>query len=205
MKIVLAEDHLVFRDSFRIALATSTPFRVIGEASSARETYRLLEALRPDALVLDLMLEDTDGIAVAAELQRRKIGVRTLILARIAHPVFVEDAFRAGVLGYALKDDPFVEICGAIEHVLRGEPYQSPRLARAASRDPNLRLELLSRREREVFGRLLDGKSTKAIAAALCVSERTVQAHRLSINRKLGVRSVAQLAAAAASAGLIQV
>src|SRR4051812_11394674 len=108
-RVILLDDHSVFLESFKIALASDAAFWVVGEASSARAVYSQLEALKPDLLVADLMLKDTDGIAVARECKRRRIQARILILTMHSNSVFVKDAFDAGIRGYALKDQALSE------------------------------------------------------------------------------------------------
>src|SRR4051794_34450569 len=116
-RVILLDDHTVFLESFKIALAHDTSFRVVGEAASARLAYAQLEEQKPDLLVADLMLKDTDGIAVARECKRRRIPCRVMILTMHSNSVFVKDAFDAGVRGYALKDQPLSEILNAMHLV----------------------------------------------------------------------------------------
>lgn len=205
MNIVLVEDHVLFRDSLRIALGLEK-IGVAGQASTAREAYGVVAAARPDVLVVDMMLPDTDGVSVVRELRRRRISVPVLVMTRIVHPTFVRDAFSAGALGYASKDDSLAEIAGAIRVVARRERYVSPVVREAldsSDADGAVALDALSVREREVFCRIVEGLTAKEIARALCVSPKTVYTHRLQINRKLGVHSPAQLARLAARQGLV--
>src|SRR5262245_55703100 len=194
MNLLLVEDHLAFRQSLRIALDVDPErrFTVVGEVDSAREAWELIERLKPDVVLADMMLKDTDGVALLRELGRRGVRARVLMLARMSHPAFVQEAFQAGATGYSLKDDPLQEIITAIERVARGEVYVSPRVnitpAGPESTSPASVLGRLSAREREVFSRLIEGMSAKEIATALCISVRTVHSHRLRINRVLGVR-----------------
>lgn len=204
MDLVLVEDHLAYRQSFRIALSTLTEYNVVGEASSAREGCRLIERRKPDLAIVDFILGDSDGVSLARELKRRRNRTPILMLGRVPHPLFVRDAFRAGVRGYALKNEPLGQVIQAIERVRAGEVYISPQIQTLLDVDEQGRgLEQLSRREREVLCLLVDGRSSKEIARALCVSVRTVDAHRLHINRKLSVRSPAQLARYVADVGLV--
>ncbi len=202
--LVLVEDHLAYRQSLRIALSTLTDYRVIGEASGAREGCLLIEARRPDLALVDFILGDSDGVSLTRELRRRRNRTPILMLGREPHPVFVRDAFKAGVRGYALKNEPLSQIIEAIEQVRAGGVYLSPTLGthlEAGKVDRGL--DQLSRREREVLCMLIDGRSSKEIARSLCVSVRTVDAHRLHINRKLDVRSPAQLARFVADEGMV--
>jgi two-component system, NarL family, nitrate/nitrite response regulator NarL len=203
--LVLVEDHLAYRQSFRIALSTLTAYRIVGEAGGAREGCQVIEKRKPDLAVVDFLLGDSDGVSLVRELRRRRNRTPVLMLGRIPHPLFVRDAFKAGIRGYALKSEPLASVIEAIERVRAGEVYVSPQLRLDLQREepPGRGLDQLSRREREVLCLLVDGRSSKEIARALCVSVRTVDAHRLHINRKLAVRSPAQLARYVADVGLI--
>jgi DNA-binding NarL/FixJ family response regulator len=212
MRVILVDDHQAFRDSFKIALWHEASISVVGEASSARDVYPLVEQHKPDLLVADLMLKDTDGVSVARELARRGLPVRTMILTVHANALFVRDAFEAGVQGYALKEQPLSEIIAAMKMAVGGDRYLSPRLgpipiprARATSseRAAYAGLDQLSRREREIFGRIIQGLSSREIASSLCISLKTVETHRSHINRKLGVHSPAELIRLAALKGLL--
>jgi len=202
--LVLIEDHLAYRQSFRIAITTLTEFRIVGEASGTRDGCQLIESQRPDLAIVDFMLGDGDGVSLARELKRRRNRTPILMLGRLPHPLFARDAFRAGIRGYALKNEPLPDVIRAIERVGRGDIYISPMLEpHLQDDDGSPGLEQLSRREREVLCLLVDGRSSKEIARSLCISARTVDAHRLHINRKLNVRSPAQLARFAADRGFV--
>jgi DNA-binding NarL/FixJ family response regulator len=205
MRIVLVEDHLAYRDSFRLALTTNSDFTVVGEADRARDAYAVIETTTPDLVVSDFMLPDTDGVSLARELRRRRVKVRIMILGRLGHPLFVRDALRAGITGFALKREPLQDVIAAMRRVAAGETYLSPLIQERISRDGGQEstLEKLSSREREIFCLLLEGLATKEIAKLLYLSPKTVDAHRLHINRKLGVRSPAELARLVADQGLI--
>jgi len=207
MRVVLVEDHLAYRESFRLALAALTQFEVVGEAERARDAYAVIEQTRPDLVVIDFMLPDTDAVSLARELRRRRIDTRILILGRIGHPLFVRDAIRLGVGGFALKREPLPTIIEAMRKVAAGETYLSPGLLESMNNEtpgPDITsLDRLSAREREIFCLLVDGMTTKEIARALYLSPKTVDAHRLHINRKLGVRTPAELARLVADQGFL--
>ena len=211
MRIVLVDDHLAFRESLRIALWHEASISVVGEASAARQVYPLVQAEKPDLVVLDLMLKDTDGVSVARELARRGLATRIMILTMHANSLFVRDAFEAGVTAYALKEQPLSEIVEAIGLAARGERYLAPqlgtlpmpRLRGGGHENPPPGIDQLSRREREIFGRIIQGLSSRDIAQSLCISLKTVETHRSHINRKLGVHSPAELIRLAALKGLL--
>jgi two-component system response regulator NreC len=212
MRVVLLDDHQTFRESLRIALWHEASIKVVGESQSARQVVGILEAERPDLLVADLMLEDTDGISMVRDLTRRGMTTPVMILTAHSNTLFVRDAFEAGVLAYALKEQPLTEIVAAMRKAAAGERYLAPKLgpvptlrARATqdSRDPAAGIDQLSRREREIFCLIIQGTSSRDIAQSLCISLKTVETHRSHINRKLGVHSPAELIRLAALKGLL--
>jgi DNA-binding NarL/FixJ family response regulator len=211
MRLVLLDDHQLFLDSFKLALSQNPQFEVVGQATDARQAYPLVEKTRPDLLVSDLMLHDTDGVSVARELKRRSLSTPLMILTMHSSRAFVREALQAGVRGYALKDQPLSEIMDALlvagggrSYVAPtlGEPFEDDATAGSASDDEGI-LGRLSRREREVFCRIIDGQASREIARTLSISLKTVETHRAQINRKLGAHSPADLIRVAALAGLL--
>jgi two-component system response regulator NreC len=217
MRVTLLDDHQTFRESLRIALWHEASIKVVGESESARKVVSILETERPDLLVADLMLEDTDGISMARDLGRRGIATPVMILTAHSNALFVRDAFDAGVQGYALKEQPLTEIVEAMRKSAAGERYLSPRLGSLPSPRPRAPqsstgsgtegvaagIDQLSRREREIFCLIIQGTSSRDIAQSLCISLKTVETHRSHINRKLGVHSPAELIRLAALKGLL--
>jgi two-component system, NarL family, nitrate/nitrite response regulator NarL len=212
MRVILVDDHRTFRESFRIALWHEAAIEVVGEAGMAREVYALAESEKPDLIVADLMLQDTDGVSLARELNRRGVTSRIMLLTMHTNALFVRDAFAEGVLGYALKEQPLADIIAAMKVVATGERYLAPVLGAvplprvrnlSAEQAPSAGLDQLSRREREIFGRIIQGLSSRDIAESLCISLKTVETHRSHINRKLGVHSPAELIRLAALKGLL--
>jgi DNA-binding NarL/FixJ family response regulator len=211
-KVILVDDHHVFRAGLRAILASEADISVVGEASEARQAYSLLDSAQPDLVVLDLTLPDGDGVAATREIIRREPRARVLILTMQTNELFVSRAMAAGASGFAIKSQGPEEILQAIRAVASGEKYLSPQFADRisstngrpvrdqASADP---LEPLSRREREVCDLVLRGLSNQGIADALCISIKTVETHRARINQKLGVHSTGQLIRLAALQGLI--
>jgi DNA-binding NarL/FixJ family response regulator len=212
MRVILVDEHRAFRDSFRIALLQEVAVTVVGESDSARQLYSLVETEKPDLVISELMLADTDSISAARELHRRRLSTRLMLLTMYNNPLFVSDALDAGIAGYVLKDQPLAEVISAVRAVAAGETYVSPALAKDLPLGDRKQkggnggaagLNRLSHREREVFCRISQGHSSQAIADALCISVKTVETHRTHINRKLGVRSPVELIRLAALQGLL--
>jgi DNA-binding NarL/FixJ family response regulator len=177
---------------------------------SARQAIPLLETQRPDLVLMDVTLEDSDGISLAWEVRRRKLPAPILMLTMHTSGLTVREALDAGVRGYATKNQPLDEIVQAIEACIAGQRYISsavgeiPAEGRPVEGDlPGSMTSRLSRREREIFSYVIRGKSSEAIADGLCISLKTVETHRAHINRKLGVHSPSQLIRLAALRGLL--
>jgi DNA-binding NarL/FixJ family response regulator len=204
--IVLVEDNLAYRESFRLAIESLSQFVVVGEAGAAREAFPLIAEKSPDLAVVDFLLPDANGISLARELRRRRLRTKILVLGRMALPGFVGDAIKSGIDGFALKQEPLEVIIEAMSRVLEGERHLSPRLQQelhALLVDRVPASASLSAREREILFLLIEGMSSKEIAKAVSLSAKTVDAHRLRINRKLGIGSPADLARLLADHDLI--
>jgi two-component system response regulator NreC len=184
---------------------------VVGEAATGAEAIALAASLRPDVAVLDVSLPGDSGIRVAAELRRITPETHVLILSMHDNTEYVLESLRAGVHGYLLKDAAATELRGAIRAVRRGESFFSPAIARPLGAvlrgDPEAArgsaLAQLSSRERQVLVGIAQGRTNREIALELGISHRTVETHRESLMRKLGVRTVAGLTRLALEAGLI--
>jgi DNA-binding NarL/FixJ family response regulator len=189
-------------------LRLSAAHWVVGEAGAAREAVDVIAQHRPSVVVTEFALPDSNAIALAQELRRRKLATRLVIVAGAVHPRFVRDAHRLGIKGLALKRQPVADIVQAIDRVSRGEAYLCPELIRDDERwNDKLYPELatLTAREREVLLLLLEGRSSKEIGQRLFLSPKTIDAHRLHINRKFRTRSLPGLMRFAADSGLLAV
>jgi DNA-binding NarL/FixJ family response regulator len=204
LSIALVDDHPVFRSGLRALLEPHQDIRVVLELENARLAALAAVETALDLFVVDLRLPDRDGISLVHDLQRA--GRRSLILSMYDDPEHAARALEAGASGYAIKRDPPERILEAIRTVGAGGTWLAPSLSQrfASDTDPAKAAGLasLSRREREVFDLVVRGMSGRAIAQTLFISPKTVESHRYKINRKLGVRSVAQLVRFAALNGI---
>jgi two-component system response regulator NreC len=211
IRIFILDDHELFRTALRLLLTAHAGLEVVGDAASAREALDKLARCACDVLLVDVTLEDTNGIAFARELKRLRRDEAILFLSMHAEPDVVTDAFSAGATGYALKSQSERELVDAIGVVARRErylaPQLSPRLAArgdvSAAHSQGGLLGLLSPREREIFDLLIRGVGNDAIAQRLFISVKTVETHRTRIMRKLGVHSLGELIRLAARRGLL--
>jgi len=208
MRVMLVEDHVVFRTALRELFATREPsFEVVAEAATAQDAWRLADQQRPDVTIMDVFLRGESGISATRELCRRQRGARVVILSAIDNPSFVREAFAAGARGYALKEQTADEIIGAVRIVAGGARYLPARFDPELLGDgkttpqPEGLFGQLSAREREIFDLVVAGHGNQRIASELFISVKTVETHRARINRKLGVHSGVELVRFAALHG----
>jgi DNA-binding NarL/FixJ family response regulator len=210
LRLLLVDDHQVFRDGFRALLATQTDLSIVGEASDARQAFALAETAHPDVVVLDVSLPGMDGVAAVREISRRKPAARLMMLSMHDRDDDVARAMAAGARGYAFKSQPAAEVLDAIRAVGRGDRYLPPRVSgfvvdeivRENGTGNGDSLGVLSKREREVFALLVRGLGNDGVARQLCISVKTVETHRARILKKLRVHSIADLVRFAARRGL---
>ncbi|HEX2220207.1 MAG TPA: response regulator transcription factor [Gemmatimonadales bacterium] len=211
IRVLVVDDHAIVRTGIRHVLESEPGFVVVAEASTGAEALELAESLRPDVAVLDISMPGESGLRVAAELRRRSPQTRALILSMHDNTEYVLESLRAGAQGYLLKDSAATELRGAVRAVRRGESYFSPaiagRLSAVVRGDPAeaaaRSLTQLTGRERQVLVGVAQGHTNREIALQLGISHRTVESHRESLMRKLGVRTVAGLTRVALEAGLV--
>jgi DNA-binding NarL/FixJ family response regulator len=202
IRVVLVDDHPLFREGVRHALERSGGIQVVGEASSAREAYAMVPQLRPDVVVLDIGLPGMSGVSAVRELRRLDAEQRILMLTVHSDGQFADQAFAAGAMGFATKAQPSIDIVDALVKVSKGERYMSPAITGGNRADTKATtaetpipqpLAPLSNRERDVFDLLARGYSNSKIAAELFISAKTVETHRAHIFRKLRVHSIVEL------------
>lgn len=205
LRIALVDDHQLFRQGLAAIIGTQPDMSVVAEAGDARDVYSTLEEAPPDIAVVDLSLRGSSGIAVTREILRRCPSTRVLVLTMHTTEDFAVQAFAAGAAGYALKDQDASQVLEAIRVVASGQRYLAPSLSSHVleRQRPNGPLAQLSPREREVFDLIVQSRTNRDIATYLCISIKTVETHRSSINRKLGAHSTADLVRIAARHGLI--
>lgn len=209
--IMLAEDHHVVRKGLLALLEAEPDFRVVGEASDGLEAVGMAERLRPQVLVLDLMLPGINGLEVTRRVIRRVAQTRALVLSMYANESYVLEALRNGASGYVLKDASATEFLYAIREVAAGRRYLSSALSERAielylDRSEPIavdRYEALTAREREVLQMAAQDIKNADIAARLCISIRTVETHRMNLMRKLDLHTQAELRKYALQRGLV--
>ncbi|RST56500.1 response regulator transcription factor [Variovorax sp. MHTC-1] len=192
VRLFLVDDHPLVRDGLRARLDPLPDIEIVGEAGSAAEALTLIERLQPDLVLADVGMKDMNGIELAALLQQRQPAVRVVMLSMYDNPEYVQQALQAGARGYVLKDAPAAEIVAAIDAVSAGGTFLSPAVSQRLFRNQAPK-PLLTPRESEILSALGRGESSKQIARELGLSVRTVEAHRQSIKRRLGIEGQAEL------------
>lgn len=209
MRLVLVDDHALFRTGVRRFLSETNGHEVVGEASTAQAAFGVIDAQAPDVVLMDMAMPEMDGVLATREIGRRAPRARVLIVSAYDHVNDVVDALHAGAAGYALKSDSPDTLIEAIRTVSGGQRYLAPSLApRLAAfngrrRRANDVLGLLSAREREVFDLASECVRARDMALALSIARKTVDTHLNRINRKLGLRNMAELVRLAARLGMV--
>lgn len=198
-KVLLVEDHPMFREHLAQLISRELGMSVCGEADNIQDALRLIEETQPDAAIVDITLRGSSGLELIKDCKARGIDLKVLVLSMHEEELYAERALRAGARGYISKGAASAEVVNAIRCVLRGEVYASGQItSRLLDRITGKPRELagmdsLADRELEVFCLLGRGKSTREIAAALHLGETTVETYRARIKDKLGLRSAAEL------------
>ncbi len=209
--ILLAEDHHVVRQAFKVLLEEDPDWLVVGEAANGLDTVALAEQLHPDILLVDLMMPGINGLEVTRQVSRLSPETRVVVLSMHSDEAYVLEALRNGAVGYVLKGSTAMELMQAMREVREGRRYLSPPLSERAlddyvkkARDTNVDpYETLTTRERELLHLVAEGNSSSEIAGRMSISQRTVETHRTNVNRKLGLRRQADFIRYALRRGIL--
>ena len=206
IRILIADDHAVVRQGLRMFLGRDPDLEVVGEAEDGAAAVRLARALRPDVVLMDLLMPVLDGIAATGTIRAELPDTEVLALTSVLERASVVGAVRAGAIGYLLKDTRAEELRRAIRAAAAGQVQLSPAasalLLREVREPARPVAEALTARETAVLGLLAAGRSNKEIARELHVVEDTVKTHVRHILAKLGVQSRTQAALYAVRTGL---
>jgi len=205
IRVLIVDDHSVVREGLRMFLVRDPDLEVVGEALDGAEALQQARQLRPDVVVMDLLMPVLDGIAATRAIRRELPETEVLALTSVLESASVVDAIRAGAIGYLLKDTQAAELRKAIKAAAAGQVQLSPQASAhllGAIRTPELP-EPLTPREMDVLRLLAQGQSNKEIARALDLVEETVKSHVRHILAKLGVQSRTQAVLAAIRLGIV--
>ena len=207
IRVLLADDHSVVRQGLRMLLSLDPELEVAGEAADGAEALRLARDLRPDVVLMDIMMPRMDGIAATTAIRQELPGIEVLALTSALDDETVVGAVRAGAIGYLLKNSEPADVIQAIKAAAAGQVQLSPeaatRLMRGVHSAPSTEGgEALTERETDVLRLLARGLANKEIARELQIGEKTVKTHVSNILMKLGVQSRTQAALQATRMGL---
>ncbi len=209
--IILADDHPVVRRGMQTLLESAADFSIVGVAADGLETIRLVERLKPDVLVLDLMMPGLSGLEALRIVHERSPKTRIVILSMYSSSAFVAQALQNGAIGYVLKGCSEESLVRAVREAAAGRRFLSPPVTEIAINayieqsktgrfDPH---DTLTPRQREVLQLVAEGKTNAEIAARLKISPRTVENHRAALVQRLGLQNHTELIRYAIRHGLI--
>jgi len=209
VRVLVVDDHAVVRSGIRLLVDQESDMESVGEAGSAREAIFEARSVKPDVILMDVVMPDGNGLEAIPTLLHENPETKILVLSMQDDPRYVREAFDAGAKGYVLKEAADVEVVAAVREVAKGGRYVHPELgarliaadaaaARKAEEDP------LSDREREVLRLLALGHTNQEIAQQLYISVRTAETHRAHIMQKLRLSSRAELVRYAIAQGLLE-
>ncbi|MEY3895977.1 MAG: hypothetical protein RLZZ214_1497 [Verrucomicrobiota bacterium] len=212
--VLLAEDHMIVREGFRMMLELDVDLKVVGEAQDGRQAVAMAEKLRPNVVLMDIAMPLLNGLEATRQLLKVLPGTKVLILSAYSDDAYVKDAINSGAMGFLLKQTSARDVCHAIREVHVGRNFFSASIAKRLARlnsHPQERASkflktaaLLTSRETEVLQLIAEGKANKETAAELSISIKTVEKHRGNLMEKLDIHDTAGLTRYAIAVGVIE-
>lgn len=205
IRLLIVDDHAVVRQGLKMFLGLDPDFEIVGEAVDGKKGLEMARQLKPDVVLMDLLMPVMDGVTAIGAIKHEMPDVEVIALTSVLEDSAVVNAIRAGAIGYLLKDTESDELIRAIKAAAEGQVQLSPKAAARLMREVRApeSPEVLTERETEVLRLLAVGKSNKEIAHTLSIGETTVKTHVSSILGKLNVSSRTQAALHAARIGLV--
>ncbi len=214
IKVLIADDHTILREGIRLLLGSQPDVEVVGEACDGRDAYFKVEELRPDVVLMDIAMPVLNGLEATQQIRRNFPDTKVLILTQHDNDEYVYRILQAGASGYVLKRVAGAELVSAIRGVDRGNAFLFPSMTRGFIDDYLKRAEAgqekasydgLTERERQILKMIADGCTNQQIADLLCLSVKTVQAHRGHLMEKLNMHDRTELVKYAIRKGIIKV
>lgn len=202
IRILLADDHTLFRQGVRTLLASETDMEVVGEAADGSAAAERAAELKPDVVLLDIGMPGPGSFETTRQIKRNRPETKVLFLTMYDDEDYLLEGMEVGANGYVLKDSPAIQLVAAVRDVYRGGSYLSPRMlsqlvndfrTRVKATDRTPRFASLTPREKEVLKMLAEGNSVKEVATQLNLSVKTVEAHKFNLMRKLDIHNKAHL------------
>jgi DNA-binding NarL/FixJ family response regulator len=214
IKLLLVDDHSVVRQGLRMLLSAEPDFEIVGEATSGRQAFQVVEQLAPDVIIMDLAMPLLNGMEATRQIASKFPASKVIALSSYQDTEHVRQALACGAAGYVLKNAAASDLVEAVREVNKGEAYFSPIVARRIQRmhtslgqtpeEPVTPPVELSRREAEVLQLIAEGFPNKLIADELQLSVKTVEKHRQSLMEKLNLHCIADLVRHAVAHGVIE-
>ena len=208
--LILADDHPIIRQGLRHLLQGEPEFLVLGEAGDGVEAIQLVDRLKPNILIVDMMMPGLNGLEVLRQVKKISPSTRTIVLSMQSADAYVVEALKNGAAGYVLKETGPSELVKAVHEVNLGNQFLSAKLSerfqnsgRAIQDTPPDPYETLTAREREIFQMTVEGRTSQEIGEKLMISPRTVEIHRSNLTTKLGIKNQADLIRFAIKRGII--
>ncbi|PIV24037.1 MAG: DNA-binding response regulator [Deltaproteobacteria bacterium CG_4_8_14_3_um_filter_45_9] len=214
IRVLLAEDHTIVRQGLFALLRSEPDIEVIGEASDGLEAIELAKKLLPDVVLMDIAMRNLNGIEATRKIKKLFPHMKVLVLTMYENEEWIFQILKAGASGYLIKDSAMTDLVSAIRTIHQGDSFLSPSISKKVIDEYIRKAEigekrgvddLLSSREREILKLIAEGQSVAQIASLLCISKKTVEAHKAHIMEKLNIHDKVGLIKYAIRTGLIKI
>ena len=210
--VLLTDDHTIVREGLRLLLQAADDIQVIGEAENGREAVQLTKTLKPDVVVLDVVMPTLNGLEALRQIVKEAPSTRVLILSSYSDDDRVLELIEEGATGYLVKQTAGNDLLRAIREASKGNAYFSPSISRrlleqcrdSLSGEVHRRRSILTPREAEVLQLIAEGHPNKQIADQLSISIKTVEKHRQQVMNKLNIHDIAGLTRYAVAKGIVE-
>jgi DNA-binding NarL/FixJ family response regulator len=215
LKVLLVDDHRLIRKAISALLSNEDEIHTVWEASNSTECFQLMEMAKPDIVLMDISLDDVDGISITRELIQKQPDLKVIILSMHLEENYIKQSVKAGAKGYILKNSPHEDLIKAVFEVANGGQYFAQEVSKIMAQNYLMsekntdsryhKDEILTKRELEIVKLVAEGLNNQKIADLLCISHRTVDTHRTNIMQKVKVKNVAELVRYAIKNRLVEI